>query len=59
MSRHRSRRKVVINTGLVSERLWRLVAEGHDGRSPIAARWLGDLPDPVWSIVRDAVLRCA
>lgn len=24
----------------------------------IAARWLGELPAPVWQIVRDTVLRC-
>lgn len=49
-----ARRLLVERTGLVSERLWRLVTEtGHD------TRWLGDVPDPVWDIVRDAVLRCS
>ena len=46
-------------TGLVSERLWRLVTDGNDGVAPVPARWLGEAPDAVWDIVRDALLRCS
>lgn len=48
-------RFLIERTGLVSERLWRLVTDGNR----IDARWLGDVPDHVWGVVRDAVLRCA
>ncbi|HEY0477927.1 MAG TPA: hypothetical protein VGD37_10410 [Kofleriaceae bacterium] len=67
-------RFVIARTGSVSERLWRLVTgqldeldgEPHgtingtiDPRAAvISARWLGELPAPVWQIVRDTVLRC-
>jgi hypothetical protein len=50
-----ARRLLVERTGLVSERLWRLVTE-HGGAQ---ARWLGEVPDQVWNLVRDAVLRCS
>jgi hypothetical protein len=56
-------RFLIARNGSVSDRLWRLVldpeATGEDPREPvISARWLGEMPDPVWRIVRDAVLRC-
>lgn len=57
-----ARRLVIERTGLVSERLWRLVTEtggDPDATGAIGARWLGEVPDEVWAIVRDAVLRCA
>jgi hypothetical protein len=47
-------RFVIERNGSVSERLWRLVTEhGAD------ARWLAEIPDDVWRIVRDTVLRCS
>ncbi|HVK74201.1 MAG TPA: hypothetical protein VM734_12815 [Kofleriaceae bacterium] len=51
-------RLLVERTGLVSERLWRLIVHEATG-DVIDARWLGAVPDHVWAVVRDAVLRCA
>ncbi len=48
------RRLLVERTGLVSERLWRLLTETGDRH-----RWFGEMPDPVWDVVRDALLRCS
>ena len=50
-----ARRLLVERTGLVSERLWRLITESSDD----GTRWFGDIPDAVWDIVRDGVLRCS
>jgi hypothetical protein len=59
-------RLIVERTGTVSERLWRLITveDPGDPTSPpkgeeIDARWLTTLPDAIWQIVRDSVLRCA
>jgi len=59
-------RLIVERTGTVSERLWRLITveDPTDPTSPpkgdaIDARWLTTLPDAIWQIVRDSVLRCA
>ena len=55
-------RLLIERNGSVSERLWRLVVDR--GGEPSAegavvdARWLGEMPAPVWGIVRDTVLRC-
>jgi len=54
---------LIERTGSVSERLWRLVAgqsADAEGPSPdlVQARWLGEVPPPIWRIVRDTVLRC-
>lgn len=54
---------VIPRTGSVSERLWRLVigqTEDDDAVVPdvVPARWLAEVPPPIWQIVRDAVLRC-
>jgi len=55
---------VIRRTGSVSERLWRLVtgAEEGDDETPtgvIDARWVGEMPLSVWSVVQDTVLRCS
>ena len=55
------RRFVIARHASVSERLWRLViGANEDGtaQGEIDARWLGEIPDAVWDVVRDAVLRC-
>lgn len=54
---------VIERTGSVSDRLWRLVIgqTEEDDQSPpeiIAARWLAEIPRPLWHVVRGAVLRC-
>jgi len=54
---------LIERTGSVSERLWRLVLGGSEDESGpsagvVDARWLGDIPQPIWRIVRDTVLRC-
>jgi hypothetical protein len=51
-----ARRFVIARNGSVSERLWGLVVEEAGGE--IEARWLGEITDAVWDVVRDAVLRC-
>jgi hypothetical protein len=54
---------VIERTGSVSERLWRLVTGQLEDEGPIPdvvpARWLGELPQAIWMIVRDTVLRCS
>jgi hypothetical protein len=59
-----ARRFVVVRNGSVSERLWRLVlTPPHELDLPpagvFAADWLVDMPDPVWEVVRDTVLKCS
>lgn len=57
-------RFVIDRNGSVSERLWRLVYSPDDplddAEAPVErdARWLGDIPEPIWQLVRDNVLRC-
>jgi hypothetical protein len=47
----------------VSDRLWRLVVgitdDDDDVPEVVDATWLANAPERVWSIVRDAVLRCS
>ena len=55
---------VIDRTGMISERLWRLVIGDSDERecppdAVVTADWLAQLPPAIWSIVRDAVLRCS
>lgn len=56
-------RFVIARNGSVSDRLWRLVtgetelaASAH--HQEIDGTWLATIPDSIWTIVRDAVLRC-
>ncbi|XXU76109.1 precorrin-3B C(17)-methyltransferase [Sorangium sp. So ce1151] len=57
-------RFVIDRNGSVSERLWRLVYSPDDplddAETPVErdARWLGDIPEAIWQLVRDNVLRC-
>lgn len=59
-----AQRFVIERNGSVSERLWRLVLHRGDPdasdepEGAIDARWLGEIPAPLWQIVRDTVLRC-
>jgi hypothetical protein len=55
-----SERLVIKRNGSVSERLWNLISESV-ARQPldvIEARWLVELPEGIWNIVRNTVLRC-
>jgi hypothetical protein len=59
-------RFLIARNGSVSERLWRLVidpsgesdGDGEEIAAEIDARWLGQIPAPVWRVVRDTVLKC-
>jgi hypothetical protein len=57
-------RFVIERNGSVSERLWRLVLHRGDTDAEdepegvVDARWLGEMPAPIWQVIRDSVLRC-
>ncbi len=57
-------RFVIERNGSVSERLWQLVLRRGDPdaagepEASLDVRWLGEIPAPIWHIVRDTVLRC-
>ena len=57
-------RFVLERNGSVSERLWRLVLSGGDPDADdelgerVDARWLGEMPAPIWQMLRNTVLRC-
>ena len=57
-----ARRFLIERNGSVSDRLWRLVVSGGDPDAPppaaVDGRWLARIPDGVWKIVREGVLRC-
>jgi hypothetical protein len=63
-----AQRFLVERNGSVSERLWRLVihrgvpdddvSEASEVPPSIDARWLGEIPSPLWKLVRETVLRC-
>ncbi len=58
-----ARRFLIERNGSVSDRLWRLVI-GVDEEDAVPegeaidAQWLAEVPDRVWALVRDSVLRC-
>lgn len=56
-------RLTIDRTGAVSERLWRLLVGDDEAEEPsgraVAAAWLGEVPSPIWGVVRDAVLKCS
>lgn len=56
-------RLLIERNGSVSERLWRLLMDPDWREEPpegeaVNARWLGEIPAPLWGIVRYTVLRC-
>lgn len=56
-------RLLIERNASVSDRLWRLLVDpgGQEelaGDEVVDARWLGEIPAPIWGIVRDTVLRC-
>jgi hypothetical protein len=68
LARALAQRFLVERNGSVSERLWRLIVHRgvpdddvpDDAVPPkvVDANWLGEIPAPLWKIVRDTVLRC-
>jgi hypothetical protein len=59
-----AKRFLISRNGSVSERLWRVVIGEVDSGNAVLTRdidvnWLADVPDYVWNIVRDAVLKCS
>ena len=64
LARALAARFLIERNGSVSDRLWRLVLRGDpDAEDPpremvIDARWLGEMPAPIWDVVRAQVLRC-
>lgn len=53
-----SSKLVIQRNGSVSERLWRLVTN-QQSSGELRAQWLADMPQQIWDIVRDTVLRCS
>src|SRR6185295_16145788 len=55
-----SRRLTIERNGSVSERLWSLIveAEEYEDEEVIDATWLVRMPDEIWDVVRDSVLKC-
>jgi hypothetical protein len=56
-------RLLIKRNASVSDRLWRLLVDPTGQDEPVAneaidARWLAEIPAPIWEIVRDTVLRC-
>ncbi len=63
LARLLAQRFLIARNGSVSDRLWRLVlGADEEGEGPeadeIDAQWLAEVPDRVWEIVRDTILRC-
>jgi len=59
-----ARRFLIERTGSISERLWRLTigeSDERDGPVPdvVDACWLAQMPEPIWTVVKEAVLRCS
>ncbi len=52
------KRFVILRNYSVSDRLWRVVTieKKEDGKTD--ARWLEQMPDEVWEVVRESVLKC-
>jgi hypothetical protein len=59
LARLLAERLVIARNGSVSERLWRVVTHAHEGASEVPARWLGEVPQAVWNLVRESVLKCS
>ena len=56
-------RLLIERNASVSDRLWRLLIDpsGQEElpeEEAVDARWLVEIPAPIWGIVRDTVLRC-
>jgi hypothetical protein len=56
-------RLLIERNASVSDRLWRLLIDPSGQEElpedeAVDARWLAEIPAPIWEIVRDTVLRC-
>lgn len=56
-------RLLIERNASVSDRLWRLLIDPSEQEElpedeAVDARWLAEIPTPIWAIVRDTVLRC-
>ena len=56
-------RLLIERNASVSDRLWRLLVDPSGQEElpedeAVDARWLAEIPAPIWGIVRDTVLRC-
>lgn len=56
-------RLLIERNASVSERLWNLILDGlededADFTQPVAIDWLLSIPSPVWTIVRESLLKC-
>jgi len=56
-------RLLIERNASVSDRLWQLLMdpsgqEADSSYEAVDARWLAEIPAPIWGIVRDTVLRC-
>jgi len=56
-------RLLIERNASVSDRLWRLLIDPSGQEElpedeAVDARWLAEIPGPIWGIVRDTVLRC-
>jgi len=52
-----ARRFIIQRNNSVSNRLWNVVTCDSD-EGAVDARWLEQMPDEVWNVVRDSVLKC-
>lgn len=50
-------RFLIVRNASVSDRLWNLIVEGSTD-TEIEATWLLNMPESVWQVVRDTVLKC-
>ncbi len=52
------KRFIITRNCSVSERLWRVAICSKDADSKVDARWLEQMPDEVWNVVRENILKC-
>ena len=52
------KRFVILRNYSVSDRLWRVATEKKDRDGKVDARWLEQMPDDVWEIVKESILKC-
>ena len=63
LARLLAERLLIERNASVSDRLWQLLIDPSGQEEvpedeAVDARWLAEIPSPIWGIVRDTVLRC-